>query len=78
MAGYEMEGVSTAGSCKSEMLNEPEFWGRLRHLDKIPFSVETSSQSNEHIIIDTIYRQKYPAVYWVDYNTAGHTREIIF
>lgn len=74
MTGYEMERDSTVGTCKSEMLNEPEFWARLRHMNKILFSVEISSQSNEHIIIETIYRQKYPAVYWVDYNTAGHTR----
>lgn len=55
MAGYEMEGDSTVGTCKSEMLNEPEFWGRLRHMNKIPFSVEMSSKSNAHIIIDTIH-----------------------
>jgi hypothetical protein len=78
MTGYEMGGDSTVGTSKSEKLIQPEFWGRLRHANKIPFSVEMSSQSNAHIIMGNIYTHKYPVVYWVDYNTAGHTREIIF
>jgi hypothetical protein len=78
MAGYETEGDSTVGTCKSEMLIEQEFWGRLRHMNKTPFSIETSLQRNGHIIIDAIYRQKYPVVYWVDYNTNKYTKENIF